>query len=201
MFDRRLPAVQEMDFRYLARNDGSEQATGRGSGLQEAQEDRVQTKGPMQGQAVRGRTRAKTPYMQMAFHPLERRLDTAIFRAMFASSSKQAMDIQALSVRGICEALRWSDLWLVCLRTRRLLSPIQSSQSPRKMPAGVLDFSGQLSGISRAFRFLQPASQRATVERGQTRRNKVPTPRIASCTSTHCAHDTSLRTIQSFRLA
>ena len=89
MFDRRLPAVQEIDFRYLARNDGSEQATGRGSGLQEAQEDRVQTKGPMQGKATRGRTRAKTPYMHMAFHPLERRLDTAIFRAMFASSSKQ----------------------------------------------------------------------------------------------------------------
>jgi len=90
MFDRRLPAVQEIDFRYLARNDGSEQATGRGSGLQDSQEDRVQTKGPMQGQAARGRTRAKTPYMHMAFHPLERRLDTAIFRAMFASSSKQA---------------------------------------------------------------------------------------------------------------
>ena len=90
-----------------------------------------------------------------------------------------AMDIQELSVRGICEALRGSDLWLVCLRTRRLLSPIQSSQSPRKMPAGVLDFSGQLSGISRAFHFLQPASQRATVERGQTRRNKVPTPRAS----------------------
>ena len=50
----------------------------------------MQTKGPMQGQAARGRTRAKTPYMHMAFHPLERRLDTAIFRAMFASSSKQA---------------------------------------------------------------------------------------------------------------
>lgn len=87
MFDRRLPAVQEMDFRYLARHDGSEQATGRGSGLQE---DRVQTKGLRQGQAIGGRVRAKTPYMQMAFHPLERRLDTAIFRAMFASSSKQA---------------------------------------------------------------------------------------------------------------
>jgi len=28
--------------------------------------------------------------MHMAFHPLERRLDTAIFRALFASSSKQA---------------------------------------------------------------------------------------------------------------
>lgn len=31
-----------------------------------------------------------TPYMQMAYYPLERRLDTAIFRAMFASSVRQA---------------------------------------------------------------------------------------------------------------
>ena len=30
------------------------------------------------------------PYMQMAFAPLERRLDTAIFRALFASSARQA---------------------------------------------------------------------------------------------------------------
>ena len=90
MFDRRLPAVQEIDFRYLARNDGSEQATGRGSGLQEATEDQRHTKGPNQGQIRPAKPRAKTPYMHMAFHPLERRLDTAIFRALFASSSKQA---------------------------------------------------------------------------------------------------------------
>lgn len=32
----------------------------------------------------------KTPYMHMTFHPLERRLDTAIFRALFASSTRQA---------------------------------------------------------------------------------------------------------------
>jgi ribosomal protein S4 len=31
-----------------------------------------------------------TPYMQMTFAPLERRLDTAVFRAMFASSVRQA---------------------------------------------------------------------------------------------------------------
>jgi hypothetical protein len=90
MFDRRLPAVQEIDFRYLARNDGSEQATGRGSGVQEAPEEQRYTRGPNQGQMRPTRPRAKTPYMHMAFHPLERRLDTAIFRSLFASSSKQA---------------------------------------------------------------------------------------------------------------
>lgn len=30
------------------------------------------------------------PYMQMTFAPLERRLDTALFRALFASSARQA---------------------------------------------------------------------------------------------------------------
>lgn len=85
MFDRRLPAVVPMDFKYLARNDGSEMATGRGMGLEGT--DEIQTGRP---QRAGGRKRAKTPYMHMAFHPLERRLDTAIFRALFASSSKQA---------------------------------------------------------------------------------------------------------------
>jgi ribosomal protein S4 len=32
----------------------------------------------------------RTPYMQMAFAPLERRLDTAIYRALFATSPRQA---------------------------------------------------------------------------------------------------------------
>lgn len=106
-----------------------------------------------------------------------------------------AIDVQALSVRGICEALRWIDLWLVCLRTRRLLSPVRSSQSPRKMPAGVLDFSGQLqASIAPSKVPLSPASQparaRASVERGQTRRNKVPTPRASHLAPPLIAHTT-----------
>jgi ribosomal protein S4 len=35
-------------------------------------------------------TQDMTPYMQMAFAPLERRLEVAMFRAMFASSPRQA---------------------------------------------------------------------------------------------------------------
>ena len=70
-----------MDYRYLAKYDGSEMAHGRGTGEDKRSED-----------FERGRDgrRLKTPYMHMAFHPLERRLDTAIFRALFASSTKQA---------------------------------------------------------------------------------------------------------------
>ncbi|EFR03437.1 37S ribosomal protein NAM9 [Nannizzia gypsea CBS 118893] len=75
MFSRRLRAVVPMEPADLSRNDGAAQAAGRGSGLVE-----------------RGKTRQvpETPYMLMTFAPLERRLDVAIFRAMFASSTRQA---------------------------------------------------------------------------------------------------------------
>jgi ribosomal protein S4 len=75
MFKRNLPAVVAMDHRYLARHDGSEQAAGRGMGADK--EEKV-------------RTPSMTPYMQMAYYPLERRLDTSIWRALFASSVRQA---------------------------------------------------------------------------------------------------------------
>ncbi|KAK3697470.1 hypothetical protein LTR37_017416 [Vermiconidia calcicola] len=82
MFDRRLPAVVSMDYRYLAKYDGSEMALGRGTG-QDVRVDEEEGGG-------RDRKMQKTPYMHMTFHPLERRLDTAIWRALFASSTKQA---------------------------------------------------------------------------------------------------------------
>ena len=75
MFSRRLRSVVPMNPEYLARNDGSLESAGRGSGLQ--------TQRPQKAPAM-------IPYMQMAFAPLERRLDTAIFRALFASSARQA---------------------------------------------------------------------------------------------------------------
>ena len=74
-FKRSIPAVVSMDHRYLARHDGSEQAAGRGAGA-DAQE--------------KTRTPPLTPYMQMTYYPTERRLDTAVFRALFASSVRQA---------------------------------------------------------------------------------------------------------------
>ena len=66
-----------MNPKYLATHDGSDEADGRGSGLT----------GAISG--LRSRNNA-VPYMNMLFAPLERRLDTAIFRAMFASSLLQA---------------------------------------------------------------------------------------------------------------
>ncbi|KAF1361336.1 alpha-L RNA-binding motif-containing protein [Lizonia empirigonia] len=75
LFNRSIPAVVPMDHRYLARHDGSEQAAGRGAGADAVEHTRTP---PM------------TPYMQMAYYPTERRLDTAIFRALFASSVRQA---------------------------------------------------------------------------------------------------------------
>ncbi|KAL9037667.1 MAG: hypothetical protein Q9180_003590 [Flavoplaca navasiana] len=77
MFRRRLRSVIPMDHNQLARSDGYEHAEGRGSGL-EPHPDKKPRQFP------------KTPYMNLTFAPLERRLDTAIFRAMFASSTRQA---------------------------------------------------------------------------------------------------------------
>ncbi|OMP82173.1 37S ribosomal protein NAM9, mitochondrial [Diplodia seriata] len=78
MFRRSLPAVVPMSHRYLAVTDGSEQATGRGSGEDEP------------GDISDRPTPQMTPYMQMTFYPIERRLDTAIWRALFATSARQA---------------------------------------------------------------------------------------------------------------
>ena len=84
MFKPRLRAVIPMDHKYLAQYDGSELAAGRGSG-RDPTPDQDGRSNKMGG----GRTN-HIPYMSMTFAPLERRLDTAIFRAMFASSSRQA---------------------------------------------------------------------------------------------------------------
>lgn len=99
MFDRRLPAVVPMDYRVLARTDGSDQAAGRGSGLdlqppasgddKDATNDKDDGSGGAGGRK-RNAQKSKTPYMNMTYHPTERRLDTAIFRSLFASSTRQA---------------------------------------------------------------------------------------------------------------
>lgn len=78
MFTPRAKAVIPMDHKYLAEYDGSELAAGRGSGL-----DRPMGK-------RRNFDRNQIPYMSMVYAPMERRLDTAIFRALFASSTRQA---------------------------------------------------------------------------------------------------------------
>lgn len=102
MFDRRLPGVVPMDYRVLARTDGSDQAAGRGSGLQRKPNERPDTvarggrgaRDAKDGSDRRAResddTPKTTPYMQMTYWPTERRLDSAIWRSLFASSVKQA---------------------------------------------------------------------------------------------------------------
>lgn len=83
MFDRRLLSVVNMEPRYMAQYDGSEQASGRGQGkigITAANDILDKQRG----------SGKKTPYMQMAFAPMERRLDIAVFRALFASSARQA---------------------------------------------------------------------------------------------------------------
>jgi ribosomal protein S4 len=84
MFSRRPLSAVDMDPAYMARHDGSEQAAGRGSGLLPP----PRAKGAKRDDES-DRPRA-TPYMQMVFAPMERRLDIAIFRALFASSARQA---------------------------------------------------------------------------------------------------------------
>lgn len=81
MFTSNLDAVIPMDHRYLADNDGSELATGRGSG-KEVDYSLPDASIPRQIQPV--------PYMNMIYAPMERRLDMAVFRALFASSHRQA---------------------------------------------------------------------------------------------------------------
>jgi ribosomal protein S4 len=69
-----------MDHKYLAEYDGSELASGRGSGREKppAKSDRGKERKP------------QIPYMNMTYAPIERRLDMAVWRSLFASSARQA---------------------------------------------------------------------------------------------------------------
>jgi ribosomal protein S4 len=101
MFSRYLPSVVEMDARQLAMQDGVEQAAGRGAGRDMIEEDK--------------KTQL-TPYMQMTFWMNERRLDTAIFRSLFASSLRQARQMVVhghVKVNGkkVSQALKQLHLW------------------------------------------------------------------------------------------
>jgi ribosomal protein S4 len=77
LFRRTIKSVINMDPKALAENDGSEQAEGRGSGL-----DLPANQKPKSLPTI--------PYLNMTYAPTERRLDTAVFRALFASSTRQA---------------------------------------------------------------------------------------------------------------
>lgn len=70
----------------LAQDDGSNASAGRGSGLETTPAEELD----LASANKKSRTPALTPFTQMTFAPLERRLDVAIFRALFASSARQA---------------------------------------------------------------------------------------------------------------
>lgn len=89
LFDRRLASVVDLSPRYLAEHDGSEQAAGRGSGRDDGQTPTANAFASGTGDK-KGRGPQITPYMAMTFAPMERRLDIAVFRALFASSARQA---------------------------------------------------------------------------------------------------------------
>jgi ribosomal protein S4 len=80
MFSPAFRSVIPMDHKYLAEFDGSEQAEGRGSGRDKRPGEKTLKPKPI-------------PYMQMTYAPAERRLDVAVFRALFASSARQARQI------------------------------------------------------------------------------------------------------------
>jgi ribosomal protein S4 len=131
MFSRRLPSVVNMDPAYMAKYDGSEQASGRGSGRKEVaseKADRVLESQRMQESGnAKGEWKKKTPYMQLTFAPMERRLDIAIFRALFASSARQARQFcvhGAVKVNGkkVCMCIR-----LTALSYDRSLYPQKSN--------------------------------------------------------------------------
>ncbi|RDA86802.1 hypothetical protein CP532_6394 [Ophiocordyceps camponoti-leonardi (nom. inval.)] len=104
LFSRRLRSVVDMPPQYLAAHDGSEQATGRGSGLTTTQvtaesysnAPKYKPEEPVSGRKgdvnklLATQFSQMTPYMQMTYAPLERRLETAIYRALFASSIREA---------------------------------------------------------------------------------------------------------------
>ncbi|KHN97908.1 Ribosomal protein S4/S9 [Metarhizium album ARSEF 1941] len=107
LFSRRLLSAVDLPPEYLAAHDGSEQAAGRGSGLTTCNvtaesfskvpmlstNERARRRPPLFGDVnklLSDQLTSMTPYMQMTFAPLERRLDTAVFRALFASSVRQA---------------------------------------------------------------------------------------------------------------
>jgi ribosomal protein S4 len=79
IFRHTMKASIPMNSHSLARQDGREMAMGRGSGLD--------------GGGEHDRTISPVPYMSQLFWPMERRLDMAVHRAMFASSARQGRQL------------------------------------------------------------------------------------------------------------
>lgn len=99
IFRHTMKASVPMQNTRLAIDNGSEMAMGRGSGLQ--------------GDETYGRVRT-VPYMSQLFWPMERRLDMAVHRAMFASSARQGRQFVVhgfVKVNGKKVCLFWLFWW------------------------------------------------------------------------------------------
>jgi hypothetical protein len=90
MFSRYIPAVVPLDAAELAKDDGAIQGAGRGSGKDVKPLTPEEAEQMKQDRKKLPEAKLPTPYMGMTFYPQERRLDVAIFRALFASSARQA---------------------------------------------------------------------------------------------------------------
>jgi len=90
MFSRYIPAVVPLDAAELAKDDGAIQGAGRGSGKDVKPLTPEEAEQMKQDRMKLPEAKLPTPYMGMTFYPQERRLDVAIFRALFASSARQA---------------------------------------------------------------------------------------------------------------
>lgn len=110
MFSTRLHAVVPMNHKYLAEHDGSELAAGRGSGQDK----------PATGYFGLFKRNQGIPFMHMTYAPMERRLDMAVWRALFASSARQARQFVIhgmVKVNGTKVLLSWTRE-CVCMLTR-----------------------------------------------------------------------------------
>ncbi|GLA01816.1 mitochondrial 37S ribosomal protein nam9 [Aspergillus niger] len=90
MFSPRIRSVVPMDPAKLAKDDGSALSAGRGMGVESRSDTAAHLKLSKYEKADADQLERPFPYTQATFAPLERRLDVAVFRAMFASSTRQA---------------------------------------------------------------------------------------------------------------
>lgn len=89
MFRHTLRGVLRMNPAAMARGDGSSVVSGRGSGT-DLLPMRLKDVEGYEGFPTKEMKTQPIPFAQMTFAPLERRLDTAVYRALFASSVRQA---------------------------------------------------------------------------------------------------------------
>ncbi|BCR94293.1 mitochondrial 37S ribosomal protein uS4m [Aspergillus luchuensis] len=90
MFSPRIRSVMPMDPAKLAKDDGSALSAGRGMGVEPRPDPAAYSKVSKLERVETDQLDRPFPYTQATFAPLERRLDVAVFRAMFASSTRQA---------------------------------------------------------------------------------------------------------------